>query len=252
MKIKSICKTLIIGITLLFLFSVPFSIAASNFTIESLLEKWKQDGYPDDFGGACINRNKNYIIFLVSPTEQRISEIRSMFSNKDVEFINCAYSYNDLERVQTEISSDLGSKQGLYSVGIGGMIDKNGAILQFGNNKNGARVTVGVDKNYFKEYSNEYKVQYGDMVHVEIGGMAVANEEKSLLSKFLPFICVSILLTTVLLFVLGIKNQKAMRLSTGEVTICAALSRKDILEKIKNSNFSPATNLIKNIFDEES
>jgi len=139
--------------------------------------QWEKDGYPDDIGGFYYNSDvDSYGVLVVNPNPKRMSELLEMFRN-DVIITPCRYSYNELMRVQKEITEMMMSNpnSGIYGNGIG-WISAGGVVHGFGDSGKEFRVTISVDESVFDHYNTGLTGRYGDRVYVEIGSVAIAED----------------------------------------------------------------------------
>ena len=146
----------------------------NDAAVERVYAQWEQAGYPDDIGGVYYDNG--LCINVVSPTPQRIDELRALLGENTV--INpCVYSYNELMRVSNEIASGMGPDNKIYSVGVGWHGSET--VSGFGESGKEFRVVAGVDESEYNRYSAELTERYGDMVYVEASGEPVADVDES-------------------------------------------------------------------------
>lgn len=100
-------------------FFTLYGAAEDMPTAQELVAQWAETRYPDDVGNIYTDQGK-LVIGLVDGSEARQEELRAMVSDPgSLAFDEAAYPYNDLLAVKEEISRELSSDEGLYSVGVG-------------------------------------------------------------------------------------------------------------------------------------
>ena len=153
--------------------AAPEEASAADWenTADALFAKWEKSGYPDDIGGVYYDSDYGMFGFLlVSPTHERMDELRGMLSD-EVIFMPSEFSYNELRLAQEEIDSIMGVGSGIYSTGVG-WISTDGRVHGFGESGKEFRLVVGVDESVFDHYSAGFAELYGDRVIVEASGPA--------------------------------------------------------------------------------
>lgn len=139
-------------------------------TAQELVAQWAETRYPDDVGNIYTDQGK-LVIGLVDGSEARQEELRAMVSDPgSLAFDEAAYPYNDLLAVKEEISRELSSDEGLYSVGVGWTSAEG---TGFGPSGKDSRVVVSAEAGKLAYYQTLYEERYGGMVVVVEGSPAV-------------------------------------------------------------------------------
>lgn len=139
-------------------------------TAQELVAQWAETRYPDDVGNIYTDKGK-LVIGLVDGSEARQEELRAMVSDPgSLAFDEAAYPYNDLLAVKEEISRELSSDEGLYSVGVGWTSAEG---TGFGSSGKDSRVVVSAEAGKLAYYQTLYKERYGGMVVVVEGNPLV-------------------------------------------------------------------------------
>ncbi len=83
--------------------------------------------YPDYYGGAYIDDDKNLVILVTTEIEVARKEIRTIINLADIKFENVTNSFNQLREEQDEIESDVETSKGLGKgiTGIGLSVKEN-------------------------------------------------------------------------------------------------------------------------------
>ena len=150
------------------------ALAAAYPDGQALFEAWERDGYPDDVGGVYMsepdpNGVQQLCILLVAPTEARTAELRALLDAPDsVQFVACAYSYNELCAIQTALSARMADK----SLAINGCGVGWSGETGFGESGKEFRVVVSANAADADAVKAELSSLYGDKVYVEIGEAA--------------------------------------------------------------------------------
>ena len=93
-----------------------------SFKYNELLDEWTSGvdtegnvniAYPDYYGGAYIDDDKNLVILVTTEIEVARKEISTIINLADIKFENVTYSFNQLREVQDEIESDVETSKGL-------------------------------------------------------------------------------------------------------------------------------------------
>ena len=151
------------------------SMLELSTTADTLFMHWEKTGYPDDIGGVYYDSESGMMGFLlVSPTQERIDELRAMFDG-DAVFTPSAYSYNELRLAQDEITAIMGEGSGIYSTGVG-WTSTDRRVHGFGDSGKEFRLVVGVDKSVFHQYSEGFAALYGDRVVVEVNEPVMTDD----------------------------------------------------------------------------
>lgn len=147
-----------------------YGAAEDKPTVQELVAQWAETRYPDDVGSIYTDKGK-LVIGLVDGSEERREELRAMVSNPgSLAFDEAAYPYNDLLAVKEEISRELSSDEGLYSVGVGWTSAEG---TGFGPSGKDSRVVVSAEAGKLAYYQTLYEERYGGMVVVVEGSPAV-------------------------------------------------------------------------------
>ena len=137
---------------------------------EAAFARWEKEGYPDDIGGFYFDNDANsYGVLVVAPSPRRTSELRDLFGG-DIVITQCVFPYNELVRVQHEITEMMMSNPncGISSSGLGWTIT-DGAVHGFGESGKEFRVTVSVDESVFDHYYAGLTNRYGERVYIQAG-----------------------------------------------------------------------------------
>ena len=147
-------------------FFTLYGAAEDKPTAQELVAQWAETRYPDDVGNIYTDQGK-LVIGLVDGSEERREELRAMVSNPgSLAFDEAAYPYNDLLAVKEEISRELSSDEGLYSVGVGWTSAEG---TGFGPSGKDSRVVVSAEAGKLAYYQTLYEERYGGMVVVVEG-----------------------------------------------------------------------------------
>lgn len=114
-------------------------------------------------------------MLLTELSDAREAEIRALVSDPNaVFFVKCSYSYNELLAVLKQIEQNdlFTDKIEIVGAGIGWTSDENG-VRGFGENGFENRVCIEVLEEYYDKYVSLLGGQYGDMVDVSIGEIAI-------------------------------------------------------------------------------
>jgi len=203
------CKIFITVITILIISLSSVASAMDEETAQEIVDRWKQEGniderggvsidtqfsimyydnilyalwdiygYPDDVGGLFYDSDTGMMGFLlVDPTPERIAELRRL-AIVDIVIYTSKYSWNELLRVQAEITAlmvqdfNIGENipdSGIYFTGTG-WTSTDGVVHGFGENRREMRVTVGVAESMYDHFNALFTELYGDMVVVMVSG----------------------------------------------------------------------------------
>lgn len=221
--------------------------------ITDLYLHWEMNGYPDYVGFvfSTDGTGNNLTVLLVDETAEE--QIRSsLLSEAGLSFGRAEYSYNELLAVSNEISA--GGQ--FYHVGIG-WTEVNGEVSGFGPSGKEPRIIVGVDESIAAEQTEKLKQAYGDMVVVQVSDEPVLDAEqiskKPSLLWLLP--ALTIVLVGLLFLLYRRQSSLAMQTNTGSVvTGSSSVSRKQVIEAVKDSEVEPSEEVLKSILhkiDEE-
>ena len=141
-----------------FMYDLPKSFSALD-----LLDKWREQGYPNDFGG--LYWDKGYVLLIVNPTNNRKEELRRMI-NEPICILEADISYKELMLINHDLCQQIGIN-GLIKTGIG-CIDVSAKTCNHTCKK--FRVFVSVQEKYYAARKQEFTSKYGDFVHISIGG----------------------------------------------------------------------------------
>ncbi len=163
-----------------------------------------------------------------------------MLSEAGLSFGRAEYSYNELLAVSNEISA--GGQ--FYHVGIGW------EVSGFGPSGKEPRIIVGVDESIAAEQTEKLKQAYGDMVVVQVSDEPVLDAEqiskKPSLLWLLP--ALTIVLVGLLFLLYRRQSSLAMQTNTGSVvTGSSSVSRKQVIEAVKDSEVEPSEEVLKSI-----
>lgn len=257
-------KLIILSLALLLILFTPFTSYAIDSIetedISGLLYEWESNGYPDYVGHIVYDENINkYEIGLVDGNQANIDEIESQLSSTEhVVFGTAKYSYNELLRVQEEIVEDDDSQE-IYGIGLG-WTTIDGELEGFGESGNEIRVVLSTNENNYDGFVEKYQSQYGDMVHVEIGSPAVADEDIQEISdsvnliaedttkSYLPLIIVLGIITFGIIIIgrnrfIPVKQSiKGENIDEGN-----PIGRKEVISAIRKSGVKPRDNVYKSI-----
>ena len=154
-------------------------VGMPEIPVEQLIfMQWEKEGYPDDIGGFFYDsENDTFGVLVVNPSRQRTDELHEMFEGRVI-LVPCSFSYNELMRVQNEITEMMISnpESGIYGNGIG-WTSRDRNVYGFGESGKEFRVTVTVDESVFEHYYTGLTGRYGDRVHVEAGGIPANTED---------------------------------------------------------------------------
>ena len=216
--------------------------------IVDLYEHWETNGYPEYVGFvySTDGSENNLTVLLVGDDGTLENQIRSMLiSDSGLSFGSAKYSYNELLAIADEISSDyLEKNKHFYGLGVGWGSANDGAP-GFGDSGKEARVTVEVDKSIFAEYTKLFGKLYDDKVVVFESEPFVREDLRNVaedknagqLWLLIPMV---FLTGAGIVFVIRTKRVPAMQTATGHVvTKSVSVSRKQIVEAVKNSEISP-------------
>jgi hypothetical protein len=138
-------------------------------TVEWHYQLWEYTGeYPENVGYVVLGEDQEtYIIGLVENTDEAQSNLRALFpESENVEFEDATYSYNELMRIQQEITDEWIHEEGIYSIGIGWGVE-NGQVIGFGPSGNESRVVVSVNEEEVAQFTELFESEYGESVYVE-------------------------------------------------------------------------------------
>ncbi len=224
--------------------------------IVDLYEHWETNGYPDYVGlvYSTDGSENNLTVLLVDDDGTAENQIRSMLiSDSGLSFGSAKYSYNELLAIADEISSSYLEKNNLFyglGVGWGGVGD---GAPGFGESGREARVVVMLDKSIFAEYTKLFENLYGDKVVVIESeeafrdGLSDLTEDKNadLLWLLIPMV---LLVGVGIVFAFRTQRAPAMQTVTGSVvTQSTHVSRKQVVEAVKGSNYSPSDEIFDSI-----
>lgn len=151
----------------------------AKLTASELYVAWQENGWPEDVGGFYIDSGK-YVISVVDINDARINEIKSSISDQDnVDFVNCKYSYNELETVFAQLDKQVWAAGNVRTLGID--IKEN-------------YVGIGVSPEEVDEFRQIYGKLYGDRVSVYAQGPIVAVSNYN-------FIVIGVCITAILLLI---------------------------------------------------
>lgn len=151
----------------------------AKLTASELYVAWQENGWPEDVGGFYIDSGK-YVISIVDINDARINEIKSSISDQDnVDFVNCKYSYNELETVFAQLDKQVWAAGNVRTLGID--IKEN-------------YVGIGVSPEEVDEFRQIYGKLYGDRVSVYAQGPIVAVSNYN-------FIVIGVCITVILLLI---------------------------------------------------
>ncbi len=226
----------------------PLLNHATYENIVSLYEHWETNGYPDYVGFvySTDGSENNLTVLLVDDDGTTENQIRSMLiSDSGLSFGSAKYSYNELMAIADDISSDyLGKNNLFYGLGVGWGGVGDGAP-GFGESGREARIVVMLDKSILAEYTKLFENLYGDKVVVfeseafERDDLSDLADDKNagLLWLLIPM---ALLVGVGIVFAIRTQRAPAMQTVTGSVmTQSAPVSRKQVVEAVNGSNFSP-------------
>lgn len=222
--------------------------------IGALYQHWEANGYPDYVGFVfSTDENENNLtVLIVENNDTAENQIRSMLiSDSGLSFGIAKYSYNELKAIADKISSDyLGKNEQVYTVGVG-WTSIDGEVVGFGDSGKEPRVVVGVDKSILTEYTNQFEKFYGDMAVVEESDApmrAIANDNGT--GLFLLLIPMVLLAGASILFFNRSRLIPAMQTTSGSViTQSAPVSKKQMIEVVKNSAITPSDDMFNSIME---
>ncbi|KPU42460.1 hypothetical protein OXPF_42450 [Oxobacter pfennigii] len=222
--------------------------------IVELFEYWEQKGYPDYVGGVVSTDGSmnNLTVLLVNDDGTKEEQIRALLADHSgVSFGTAAYSHNAMKAVSEEITANyMGSGNKVYSVGIG-WTSADGKVTGFGESRKESRVVVSVDESVLTEYKNKFYKLYGDMVVVEAGGAPILLDDSTAANNLWlsPLLISMIVIAGAgILFYNRIRLIPAIQTAKGTVvTQSAAVSTKETIAAIKDSEISPSDEVFKSI-----
>ncbi len=222
--------------------------------ITDLYQHWEMNGYPDYVGFvfSTDGTGSNLTVLLVGDVDVAEKQIRGMLlSDAGLSFGRAEYSYNELIAVADEIADDnLAAGGKFYHVGIG-WTEVNGEVSGFGPSGKEPRIIVGVDESVAAEQTEKLKQTYGDMVVIEVSDEPVLDVDRVPDESGLPWLLIPALAIVIggLLFLLYRRQSSpAMQTNTGSVvTGSSNVSRKQVIEAVKDSEVEPSEDVLKSI-----
>ena len=225
-------------------------------TIDAPDKYWAQNGYPEDIGfayeaGGEMREdelgNEYYYAYweigIIGANETRKQEIIDMLSpNCQVTFIEVDYSYNERNAVYNEICA---------------AEDEN--ILSVLMMLNTDRIEVVVADNAYEEYVAFMQSSYGDMVELtnelEVATDDVTGFDKgmgSIANWLLPGIIVLVVLLVFGIFYFNRRRFVYAMQTAGSNTVTAtrSMSRKEVVEAIKDTKIQPGESVYEKIRQE--
>jgi hypothetical protein len=220
--------------------------------ITALYEHWETNGYPDYVGFvfSTDGSENNLTVLLVGDDGTAENQIRGMLiSDSGLSFGSAEYSYNELLAIAGEISSEYLEKNNLFydlGVGWGGVDD---VAPGFGASGKEPRVVVGVDKSILTEYTKKFEKLYGDKVVVfESEAFVLEDLPDKNTSQLWLLIPMVFLVGAGILFVIRTQRVPAMQTTSGSVVARSApVSRKQVIDAVKNSEVSPRAEVFDSI-----
>lgn len=138
-------------------------------TIDWRYQYWSiTENYPENIAFVRINTDQiTWEIGLVENTLEARQEILNHVPNsaEKIDFLDAAYSMNELNRIQEEITEEyfMSGDHPLYSSGV-----------------RSDKIVVIVDPEHLEEYAELFNERYGDMVQVEPGAPFETTEDSLL------------------------------------------------------------------------
>lgn len=256
-------KLIIASLAILLVLLLPMSVFSQDLdgreVIQELFNDWEINGYPDNIGHVAYDNDAGkHVIGIVDINEEAENEIKAKLSNTDnIVFENASYSYNDLLRIQNEISSDSQGVKGIYSMGLGWTtIDDQ--VRGFGDSGHEFRVVVSLDETIYDEYTAKFQSEYGDMVYTEVGigpalldDLGVAEENQTAKSNMSLYLTLLAMLTFIIFGGILINRYRytAVKESADghDVTESKPLGRNEVISAVKESGLKPRDDVYKKI-----
>lgn len=253
-------KYIIVAFALLLILLTPFTSIAhaseeGKMSFQDMYNDWEMNGYPDYVGHVIYDDTVDkYEIGLVNATEADKNEILSKIGNNDGVVLGTArYSYNELLKFQNQIIDDTNGVEGIYGLAVG-WTSVDGEVIGFGESGKEFRIILTVDENLYGEYVKKLQEDYGDMVHVETGEMAVELGDDSGLTQSNTALYLTIF-AVFSLAILGVFfiNRGAVLVkqsaSGDNITESRPLGREEVISAVKESGIKPKDSVYRSILD---
>jgi len=150
------------------------ALAAQTYSnMMELYQHWETTQTPDWVCSVVSADGTSERLAVVVSSQAAADELAAMVedaSSLDIIVADGSYGYNELLRVQDEISREHMGADGkgpVVSIATG-LADIDGQIVGFGESGKELRVVVGILPEYVEEYRNRFQKEYGDMVYVEV------------------------------------------------------------------------------------
>ena len=161
-------------------------LAAQTYRdMNELYQHWSETQMPDWVCSVVSADGSSERLAVVVSSQAAADELAAMVEDgSSVEIIvaDGSYGYNELLRVQDEISRKYMKDDGtgpVVSIGTGlAVID--GEVVGFGESGKELRVVVGVPAEYADEYRERFQKEYADMVYVEVQEGMTLNTDMAL------------------------------------------------------------------------
>lgn len=269
------------------IFAVALLISAASFAVSAagnIVEEWIENGYPSDVGGAYFNtaaydptvdpspdRTTHYCIYVLKGTsDTRKAEIASLCGTKNVQFVECTYSHDQLSAYYRAITRDLSSRGLLYE-------DEYGEEHPVTLRKDDTQITVYAKANTENEVKTYIEEKYPELlthnsVELNFGvdpaelsmrtGIAEFGDVKHISpdaddtvfaendpAKYIPMIVAALLLFTAMtvFIVLRTRKSRTLALSNGDTVSAGAPSAREVNNMVKASNPAPSEHVLDNI-----
>lgn len=253
-------KFIIVSLAFLLILFTPFASFAQNsddlLTIMELYGEWETNGYPDNIGHVVYDDiSDKYVVGLVDSNEAAIKEIEArLSSSEDVIFEKATYSYNQMLKVQNEITEQMQGQE-IFGIGLG-WTTIDGEVRGFGESGHEMRIVLTTSEDSYDNYVEMYQSEYGDMVYVEVGSPAVVDTmdiyDDSLVedstNSYLPLIVVLGIITFAVVFIGRNKFVLVKQAANGDnVVESTSVGRKEVISAVKESGIKPRDNVYKAI-----
>jgi hypothetical protein len=219
--------------------------------LDDLLSDWEANGYPDDIGGVFYDQETGRMTILLARPggAEREKALKALIPG--IEVLPCAYSYNELLRVQNEITKEMSAqpagKVTIYSAGIG-YTTIDGKVTGFGESGKEFRVVVTVDESVYQETADRLYALYGDKVYVETGkapvpmidGLVKPAPATSSAPRPFALFAAALLAALAAVFAFARRHVRVLQTANGNtVTTGGRPTRKQVEKAVRDAAVSP-------------
>ena len=271
------------------IFAVALLIPAASLAVSAagnIVGEWLENGYPSDVGGAYFytagydptvdsdpDYTTHYCIYVLKGTsDTRKAEIASLCGTKNVQFVECTYSYDQLSAYYRAITRDLSSRGLLYEYEYG---EEHPVTLR----KDDAQITIYAKSNTENEVKTYIEEKYPELLThanvelnfgidpaelsmrtgvAELGGIKrIAPDDDGTVfayaendpAKYIPMIVAALLLFTAMtvFIVLRARKSRTLSLSNGDTVSTGTPSAREVKNMVRSSNPAPSEHVLDDI-----